>query len=179
MKCRKRHDLVFAIYLQSHGFAFVLFEGRLAPVDWGAYDARGADKNARCLACIGSLLALHMPNVQVLQDTSDTGTRRANRIRALNAEIAELAHSAAFLVRTYSRAQIAEQFEQFGSVTKHGIAEATKHIPALVLYLPPARKPWISEDSRMGILAPPLWHGCISLGSTESSRLRDEGYDSC
>ncbi|MGY4282682.1 hypothetical protein ACVWXO_001902 [Bradyrhizobium sp. LM2.7] len=26
-----------------------------------------------------------------------------------------------------------------------------KRIPALMLYLPPARKPWMSEDARMGV----------------------------
>jgi hypothetical protein len=37
-------------------------------------------------------------------------------------------------------------------VTKHKIAEAiAKHIPALDLYVPPARKPWMSENARMGI----------------------------
>ena len=37
-------------------------------------------------------------------------------------------------------------------MTKHGIAQTiAKHIPALSLYLPPARKPWMSEDARMGL----------------------------
>jgi hypothetical protein len=152
MISRKRYDLVLAIHLQSRGFAFVLFERWLAPVDWGVYDARGKDKNARCLDRIDSLLALHTPDVLVLQDTSESGTRRANRIRALNRDAAELADQRGMLVRTYSRAQVIESFEEFGTITKHGIAESVaKHIPALNLYLPPARKPWMSEDARMGI----------------------------
>src|SRR5438552_8492632 len=88
---RRRHDLVFAIHIQSRGFAFVLFEGWLAPVDWGVYEARGADKNARCLTRIASLLALHTPDVLVLQDTSERGTLRASRIQELNRRTAELA----------------------------------------------------------------------------------------
>ena len=88
---RRRHDLVFAIHIQSRGFAFVLFEGWLAPVDWGVYDARGADKNARSLIRINSLLELHSPDVLVLQDMSERGTRRARRIRELNRRAAELA----------------------------------------------------------------------------------------
>jgi hypothetical protein len=101
---------------------------------------------------IGSLLALHTPDVLVLQDMSQSGTRRANRIRELNQDAAELADQRGILVRIYSRAQIIEYFEELGTVTKHGIAEViAKHIPALNLYLPPARKPWMSEDARMGI----------------------------
>ena len=67
---QRRYDLVLAIHLQSRGFAFVLFEGWLAPVDWGVQETRGADKNARCLTRIASLLALHTPDVLVLQDMS-------------------------------------------------------------------------------------------------------------
>src|SRR6267142_2815139 len=106
MISRKRYDLVFAIHLQSRGFAFVLFEGWLAPVDWGVYDARGAYKNARCLDRIDSLLALHTPDVLVLQNMTENGTHRANRIRELNQEAAELADQRGILVRTYSRAQV-------------------------------------------------------------------------
>jgi hypothetical protein len=79
---RRRYDLVLAIYLQSRGFAFVLFDGWLAPVHWGVYDARGADKNVRCLDRIDSLLALHTPDVLVLQDMSESGTRRAHRFES-------------------------------------------------------------------------------------------------
>jgi hypothetical protein len=154
MISHKRYDLVLAIYLQSRGFAFVLFDGWLAPVDWGVYDARGADKNARCLDRIDSLLALHTPDVLILQDMSESGTRRAHRIRELNRDAAELADQRGMLVRTYSRAQVVEHFEELGAVTKQTIAETiAKHIPALSLYVPPARKPWMSEDARMGIFA--------------------------
>jgi hypothetical protein len=55
-------------------------------------------------------------------------------------------------VKTYSRAQVIQYFAELGAVTKHKIAEAiAKHIPALSLYVPPARKPWMSENARMGI----------------------------
>jgi hypothetical protein len=37
-------------------------------------------------------------------------------------------------------------------MTKNEIAEAiARRVPALHLYVPPARKPWMSEDARMGI----------------------------
>ena len=151
MTFQRRYDLVLAIHLQSRGFAFVLFEGWLAPVDWGVQEIRGAAKNARCLTRIASLLALHTPDVLVLQDMSGRGTLRAPRIQELNRRIAELADQRGILVRTYSRAQVIEYFEQ-GARTKQRIAETiTKHIPALGLYVPKARKPWMSEDARMGI----------------------------
>jgi hypothetical protein len=152
MISRKRYERVLAIYLQSRGFAFVVFQGWLVPVDWGLYDARGADKNARCLERIGSLLDLHTPDVLVLQNMSEGGTDRTHRIRVLNRRAAKLADKRDMMVRTYSRTQVVEHFEELGAVTKRGIAETiAKHIPALHLYVPPARKPWMSEDARMGV----------------------------
>ena len=40
----------------------------------------------------------------------------------------------------------------YGATTKQRIAETiANHIPALNLYVPPARRPWMSEHARMGI----------------------------
>jgi hypothetical protein len=148
----RRRNLIFAIHFQTRGFAYVLFDESRMPIDWGVYDARGAGKNARSLIRIDSLLELHTPDVLVLQDMSERGTRRAHRIRELNRRAAELADQRGVLVKTYSRAQVIEYFAELNTVTKHKIAEAiAKHIPALSLYVPPARKPWMSEHARMGI----------------------------
>src|ERR1700688_4938667 len=142
----RRHRLVLAIYPQTRGFAFTVFEGWLAPVDWGVREVRGADKNAHCMKRVTSIFTLHTPDVLVLQDMSEHGTRRAPRIRELNRRAAELADQRGLRVKTYSRAQVIEYFAELGAVTKHKIAEAiATHIPALGLYVPPARKPWMSE----------------------------------
>jgi hypothetical protein len=147
------HDLVLAVYPQTRGFAFALFEGWLTPVDWGIHEARGPEKNARCLTRINSLLELHMPNVVVLQDMmSDRGSRRAPRIQELNNRIAELADLRGMLVHKYQRAKVIDYFADLGASTKQKIAETiAKHVPALALYVPPPRKPWMSEDARIGI----------------------------
>lgn len=87
----RRRNLIFAIHLQTRGFAYALFDESRTPIDWGVYDARGADKNVLCLIRINSLLELHTPDVLVLQDMSERGSRRARRIRELNRRTAELA----------------------------------------------------------------------------------------
>jgi len=47
---------------------------------------------------------------------------------------------------------VRRQFSYLGSVTKHSIALAiAKRIPAFERFLPRPRKPWQSEDARMGI----------------------------
>lgn len=98
---------------------------------------------------IAAVLERFRPDVLVLQDMSSTGTRRAYRMRELNAGIGELAEDRGIPVHVFSRAQVRETFEPFGLTSKHFIAETiAKHIPAFDRYLPPRRKPWMSEDAR-------------------------------
>lgn len=152
MKTRKRYNLVLAIYPSTRGFAFVVFEGALSPVDWSAREVRGRHKNQRCLVGIAAVLERYQPDALVLQDMSITGTRRAHRLRELNAGIGELAEEWGIPVFAYSRVQVRKAFEPFGLTNKHFIAETiAKHIPAFDRHLPPIRKPWMSEDARMGI----------------------------
>jgi hypothetical protein len=150
---RRRHNLVLAVHLQSRGFAFVLFEGWLAPVDWAVHEVRGPNKNARCLKRIESIFDLHTPDVVVLQKMSGGGTRRVVRIQELNQDIVDLAESRGIDVRLYSRAELRQAFAyHYDAMTKQRIAETIAYrIPALGLYVPPARKPWMSEHGRMGI----------------------------
>jgi hypothetical protein len=152
MITRRRYDLVLTVYPQSRGFAFALFESWLSPVDWGTHEVRGPRKNAQSLARINSLLELHMPDVIVLQDMSNHGTRRVPRIQELNRRIAELAHLRGIVVHKYSRARVLDHFTERGVATKQKVAETiAKQVPAFGLYVPPERRPWMSEDPRMGI----------------------------
>lgn len=152
MKARRRYNLVLAIYPSARGFAFVVFEGPLSPVDWNVKEVRGRHKNQRCLIGITAVLERYRPDVLVLQNTSATGTRRAHRLRELNASIGELGEDRGITVCAYSRAQVRDAFEPFGLANKHSIAEAiAKHIPTFERFLPPPRKPWMSEDARMGL----------------------------
>jgi hypothetical protein len=152
MSAPKRHNRLFAIYPNSYGFAFVVFEGSLAPVAWGIKNVRGKRKNKQCLRYIKATLKRYEPDAMVLQDMSPTGTVRARRITVLNDSIQEMAED--FDIPTYliSRAQVRNAFVYLGVTTKQAIAEAVaKHVPAFARYLPPVRKPWMSEDARMGL----------------------------
>jgi hypothetical protein len=152
MNAPRRYAFVLAVYLNTRGFAFVLFEGPLAPVDWSVREIRGPEKYARCLAKIVAILDQYLPDVLVLQDTSSQGTRRERRITELNAAIAELAEVRGLQVHTYSRDKVREAFWRCGATTKQALAEIiAKHIPAFERYVPPRRKPWQSEHARMGI----------------------------
>lgn len=148
----RRYALVLAIYLNTRGFGFVLFEGHLSPFDWGMREIRGPRKHGRCVTHISKKFDRYLPDILVLQDTSPEGTRRAPRITYLNAAIAELAKSRGIPVYTYSRDQVRAAFDYLGCVNKQSLAEViAKKIPAFERYVPPPRKPWMSEDARMGL----------------------------
>lgn len=149
---RRRRDLVLALHLQSRGFAFILFEAWLAPVDWGVQEVRGPDKNGRCLERIDALFALHTPDVLVLQEMLHDHTHRALRIRRLNRKVIKIAERRGIAIHMYSRDRVRESFVgEYGAATKQRIAEAiANQLPALDLYVPPSRKPWMSEHARMG-----------------------------
>jgi hypothetical protein len=129
-----------------------LFEGPLSPIDWGVKEVRGRRKHSRCVARIATILDRYQPDIFVLQDTSPTGTRRAQRVTNLNAAIAALGASRAIPVYAYSREEVRIAFGELGLPNKHSMAEMiAKHIPAFERYVPPPRKPWMSEDARMGL----------------------------
>jgi hypothetical protein len=88
----------------------------------------------------------------VIEDCTAAGSRRSSRIRRLYRAIDTWAGNQAIETYRYSRNLIRETFGKLGAITKQEIAETiAKHIPAFEHRLPPERKPWMSEDSRMGI----------------------------
>jgi hypothetical protein len=152
MNGARQYAFVLAVYPNTQGFAFVLFKDHLSPIDWGVKEIHGPRKHSRCVARVTVILERHEPDIMVLQDTSPTGTRRSRRVISLNAAFAKLASDRAIPVHAYSREEVLSAFGEFGLPNKHSMAELiAKHIPALENYLPRPRKPWMSEDARMGI----------------------------
>jgi Holliday junction resolvasome RuvABC endonuclease subunit len=145
---------VLAIYLSTHGFAFVLFESLQAPFDWGVHGPppSGADRNEWCQRRVAKIFEQSVPELLVLQDMSKGAFRRTDRIQQLNQAVIERAEAHGIPVFAYSREQVRVCFAQYGIATKDAIAEAiAKNVPALARYTPPKRKPWMSEDRRMAL----------------------------
>ncbi|KGJ65556.1 hypothetical protein BJA5080_02202 [Bradyrhizobium diazoefficiens SEMIA 5080] len=129
-----------------------MFEGHFAPFDWGIRETRGPRKCEVCLPRIAQLFDQYAPDVLVIQDTSEQGTERAPWICTLNASIAAIAEDRDISIFAFSRDEVRTVFERYGCANKHALAELiAKHIPAFEQYVPPPRKPWMSEDRRMGL----------------------------
>ena len=152
MNTLHRYAIVLSVYFNTRGFAFALFESPLSPVDWGVKEMRGSRKHARSLGRLIAIFNRYRPDILVIQDTSRQGTPRVQRIIRLNVAIAAMAKEREVAVYKYSRADVFDAFGYLGASNKQMLAEIiAKHIPAFERYVPPPRKPWKSEDARMGI----------------------------
>jgi Holliday junction resolvasome RuvABC endonuclease subunit len=150
---RSKSIRVLGIAPSSYGCGFAVMEGENALVDWGVKTVKGGDKNARSLSHVGNLIAHYQPNVIAIEDTRTKSSRRSARIRALIEEIVILAKDENIKVKRWSRKQVNLGFLSDEQGTKHALAEylAARFPKELTLRLPPKRRAWESDDSRMDI----------------------------
>lgn len=151
-RIQPKHLCILAIAPSTKGFGFVVLEGQETFVDWGVRTAKG-DKNAQSLAKVKKLITQYQPGTLVLEDASAKGSRRSSRIRRLAQQMVKMAATLKVSAKLFSRDQVVKTFFTDGQGTKHLLAEImAKQFPEqLGLQLPPKRKPWKNEDSRMGI----------------------------
>jgi hypothetical protein len=151
-KLLPKYPRILAITPSTRGFGFALLEGPDTLVDWGVKTVKG-DKNAQSLAKVEEMIAHYQPGVLVLEDTSSKPFRRSGRIRTLGKRLITLAATRKVSVALFSREQVRRVFFADGRGTKHALAEilAQKFPEELGSRLPPKRRPWMSEDYRMGI----------------------------
>lgn len=143
---------VLAVHLSTRGVTYILFEGPLSPVDWEIKGVRGPRKNARCLVLVGNVIERYRPDTVVIENCRGRGSRRSRRIRRLYRAVETVAGAQAIDVYRYTRPQVRACFKGVGATTKQEIAIViAKAIPAFEHRLPPVRKPWMSEDTRMGL----------------------------
>ena len=129
-----------------------MLEGHKLLVDWGVRSVEG-DKNAGSIEKVEEMIAHYNPQVMVLEDTATKGSSRTARIQALTKRLVAVAESRTIKVALFSRKQIRRFFFGDDQGTKHALAEiiAERFPEELGFRLPPKRRPWMSEDSRMDI----------------------------
>lgn len=143
---------VLALDPSPRGFGFAVLEGQNSLIDWGIKEARSSDRNVACLNQIKDLIARYEPDVIVVEDFAGAGSRRCARIQELISQILRLAARNQIKARSFSRSSVRKAFSGIGANTKHQIATAIAvRFPELAPRLPPHRKCWMSEDSRMSV----------------------------
>src|SRR5947208_14729994 len=97
-------------------------------------------------------MSWYRPDRLVLKNAEGAGSRRADRIRNLHRQLAELAKTRRIAVRQLARSEIKAAFAKREASTKYEIAQAvSRELPDLAPWLPPPRKIWMSEDPKLSI----------------------------
>lgn len=145
-------QLVMAIYPNTRGFAYVVFEGPLVPVDWGVSDVRGKRRNTTCIRRIGILLKRYAPDVVILRGGYDLLVKRGRRLNRLVGAIEQLVAKTGISSIQLTRAQIKGAFVHLRPPTRYAIVNSiARYIPDFQSYVPPVRKIWQREDRWMGL----------------------------
>jgi hypothetical protein len=146
-----QYPRILAIAPSTRGFGFALVEGLNTLADWGVKSVDG-DKNAGAVARVKAMIVHYGPDIVVLEDASAKSVRRARRIRELTKRILAMSKSQDVSVILLKREQVRRVFFGDGQGTKYALAQIlAERFPELGVRLPPKRRPWMSEDSRMGI----------------------------
>src|ERR1035438_2651456 len=143
---------ILAVALSFGGFGFVVMEGQKTIIECGGRGADG-DKNVQSLSKMKRLLNFYRPGVLVLQDVEAKGSRRAPRIKTLNRQIKGVTEKNQIEVKLISGTQMRSLLLGNPKGTKQEMAEmlAMQFPDELASRLPPKRKLWKSEDSRMDV----------------------------
>lgn len=150
-KSSVNHLRVLAIDPCTRGFGFALLEGPERLIDWGVKHVT-QDKNASCLSKIDRLIEYYQPEVIVVEDPTDKGSRRRLRVRELIQEIELLALRKKINRRNLPYSRIQKAFSQSDVLTKYQIAaKIAEQYPELCRHLPRLRRTWMAEDWRMSI----------------------------
>lgn len=145
-------DRILAIDPISRGFGFVVLEEEpLQLVDWGIRVCTRRN-GATCPRALRRMIVDYEPSIVVIEGEHEVTSLRLRALGDFVSSVADVLDASAVPVRTFSRMEIRQVFSQAGAVTKEQVARVlVSHFPELTTSLPPPRKMWQSEDSRMSI----------------------------
>jgi hypothetical protein len=146
-----RQLLTLAIHPNARGYGWMVFEGELAPYDWGLAVVKG-EKNSKCLTRIDATITRLQPQTLILEAFDQGSSGRRTRIVRLCHAIVALASDRGVQIAIYSKAQVQFAFAPLGARTRQEIAEAVaRHFDQLRHRLPAKRKAWQAEDRRLSL----------------------------
>jgi len=141
---------ILAIDPFSRGVGFAVFEKNIGLMDWGLKSTGRAD-NRKAVTVIEELIDRFKPDLLALEDWEATGARRCQRVEILLNLIANGTWKG-LRVRLITQREIRHIGPLPAAATKYGRATIlAERFPELRAFLPPVRKPWMSEDARMSI----------------------------
>lgn len=141
--------VVLAVHPTTRGYGWVLFEGPMAPVDWGMASSKRAS-NAKLLARFERLLQRYEPAALVLEEFE--GKVRVDRIQRLCRAMIHFAASRGMDTPVYHRGVIRTVFGSVGATTRYEIAQViAQHLDAFSHKMPRRRRVWENPDPRQSL----------------------------
>ena len=145
-------ERVISIYATSRGFAYCVFDGVSALVDWGIKHVGQSAKNEQSQRLIEQLIIRFDPHCIVLEDTEDASCKRSSRVKHLYRQIEKFADRASLECYAYQWPVVFEVFKRGNPRTRHDIAVMLAEIlPNISRRLPPKRKIWLPQDPRQAL----------------------------
>ena len=144
---------ILAVHPMSRGFGWVLFEGPLAPIDWGFSVTKG-DKNLMCLEKVDALISRNLPEILILEAFEPRYSNRSERMTRLGRALQTLAASRGINAAVFSRIDVKSCFQVVGARSRDEIAEAiARNLPVFQAYLPRRRVRWHGENNRLALFS--------------------------
>ena len=146
-----KHPITMVLYPNNVGFGYLICQGANEILDEGIQKIAPLS-NKKLMKRVRYYFDYAMPNVVILRGwDSDAHKLSASRRKIIN-DIEKLAQSKNLKVFRYSRKEIKDVFQQFGSVSKFAIArQIASRFPYLKPKLPKYRKNGNPEAYYMGV----------------------------
>lgn len=152
MDQQEKHTLVLAIAPTIKGFGYTVFEGPDELIEWSISNLTSRQRLKEGIARVEELIDFYEPEVVVIENAKTELCRKARKTVQFLAKVEKLSGKLSIPCHAYTREEIKEVFGRLSFNTKYEIAKGIAgFIPYLKARLPPDRKPWMSEDYRMGI----------------------------
>ena len=143
--------VVLALFPNVVGLGYVCLENPQTLLKAGIMKVRPMN-NKKALHQVKDLVEIFNPKIVIIRDFDTNKPRKNKRIQELLNEISAYAKGKNIRTFQYSRQQIRDVFELHGATSKYEISkQIIKWFPALADHAPKKRKPWLPEDSKMGI----------------------------
>jgi Holliday junction resolvasome RuvABC endonuclease subunit len=148
---KKDMVIILSFYPNARGLGYACIEMPKNLRDSGVITVQPTC-NKKILERITKFVEFFKPTIIVVKDYNSEYSRHSKRVAELVESITNYAKEIKVPIYRYSRDQIRDVFEQFGSKSKYEIAQTIITIfPQLTSRAPKIRKPWMKEDYNMGI----------------------------